>query len=144
MRASLLLISLLLMSTGCGRVADSPSPDKDVAPAVIAADTPATAAPIGGEPQAAQRPPQELLVRNGVNYACRTDTDCEVKDIGNCCGSYPACVNKDSPTFADQVKAQCASEGQMSVCGYEDVTGCSCIEGRCTNITGVASGASLQ
>ena len=114
-------------------------------PAAAPAANPASGATsIPAAPDLARRAPEDLLTQNGVYYGCKLPSDCQVKDIGNCCGYYPACVNKDSPTFADQVKAQCASEGQMSVCGYEDVTGCSCIEGRCTNITGVASGASLQ
>ena len=66
-----------------------------------------------------------------VDYSCKTDADCEVKNIGNCCGYYPACVNQNSPTFPDRVKAECAKKGTMGVCGFPDVKGCSCVEGRC-------------
>jgi hypothetical protein len=28
------------------------------------------------------------------DYSCRTDSDCEIKDIHNCCEYDPKCVNK--------------------------------------------------
>ena len=68
---------------------------------------------------------------NQVDYSCTTDADCEVKDIGNCCGYYPACVNKDSPTFPEQVKAECAKEDRASICGFQEITSCSCVEQQC-------------
>jgi len=68
-----------------------------------------------------------------VDYSCKTDADCEVKNVGNCCGYYPACVNRGSPTFPDRVKAECAKKGTMGVCGFPDVKGCSCVEGRCAD-----------
>ena len=68
-----------------------------------------------------------------VDYSCKTDADCEVKNVGNCCGYYPACVNRESPTFPDRVKAECAKKGAMGVCGFPDIKGCACVEGRCAN-----------
>lgn len=67
-----------------------------------------------------------------VDYSCTIDADCTVKNVGNCCGYYPACVNIDSPTFPDQVKAACAASGTSSVCGFPAIGGCQCVEGRCT------------
>lgn len=66
-----------------------------------------------------------------VDYTCTTDADCAVKDVGNCCGYYPACVSVDSPTFPEQVKAECAKNDMQSVCGFRDIAGCVCVEGRC-------------
>ncbi|WP_430540153.1 hypothetical protein [Pseudoxanthomonas mexicana] len=66
-----------------------------------------------------------------VDYACRTSADCAVKNVGNCCGAMPACVNKDSPTDPQGVQAQCAASGRMSVCGFAEVTACQCVSGRC-------------
>jgi hypothetical protein len=71
-----------------------------------------------------------------VDYTCKTDADCEVKNVGNCCGYYPACVNRDSATFPDRVKAECAKKGTMGVCGFPDVKGCSCVEGHCADAAG--------
>jgi hypothetical protein len=68
-----------------------------------------------------------------VDYTCRTDADCAVKDVGNCCGRYPACVNRESPTFPDRVKAECAKKGEMGICGFPEIKGCACVEGRCAS-----------
>jgi hypothetical protein len=68
-----------------------------------------------------------------VDYTCRTDADCAVKDVGNCCGRYPACVNRESPTFPERVKAECAKKGEMGICGFPEIKGCACVEGRCAS-----------
>ena len=123
-----ILFGLLIAIAGCAPAA-TPAPA-----APIAAATPA--------PQAATRPPQELLVQDGVNYACNTPADCAVKNVGSCCGAMPACVNKDSPTFPEKVKAECSAQGMSSICGFQDITACDCIEGRCAAqpATGAVSG----
>ncbi len=66
-----------------------------------------------------------------VDRSCKLDADCEVKNVGNCCGYFPACVNRASPTFPEQVRARCEAEGTLSVCGFEEIRGCRCVEGRC-------------
>jgi hypothetical protein len=68
-----------------------------------------------------------------IDYTCKADADCAVKDVGNCCGRYPACVNRDSPTFPDRVKAECAKKGEMGICGFREISGCACVEGRCAS-----------
>ena len=70
-----------------------------------------------------------------VDYACTTDADCAIKDVGNCCGYYPACVNSDSPTFPEQVKAQCAERGMSSICGFPALSGCQCVDNRCEGVS---------
>jgi hypothetical protein len=72
-----------------------------------------------------------LIEQPVSDYSCTTDADCAVKDVGNCCGYYPACVNTNSPTFPEQVKAECAQNDMQSVCGFRDIEGCACVEGRC-------------
>ncbi len=66
-----------------------------------------------------------------VDITCRVDADCAVKDVGNCCGYYPACVNKDSSTFPDRVKAECEAKGISSICGFPEIAGCTCVDRRC-------------
>lgn len=88
-----------------------------------------------GAPHAATPAAKEIEPAGEVSYACATDADCAVKNVGNCCGEYPACVNKDSPTFPDQVRAECAREGRMAVCGFPVISGCRCENARCTNVT---------
>lgn len=66
-----------------------------------------------------------------VDSSCRTDADCTVKNVGNCCGYYPACVNVNSPTDPEGVQAQCAKSGMASVCGFAEISGCECVQGQC-------------
>lgn len=66
-----------------------------------------------------------------LDVSCRANDDCAVKNVGNCCGAMPACVNKDSPTDPAAVQAQCAREGRMSVCGFREISSCQCNAGRC-------------
>lgn len=82
------------------------------------------------KPTGGNLPPREAGAV-AVDYACRTSADCAVKNVGNCCGAMPACVNKDSPTDPQGVQAQCAASGRMSVCGFAEVTACQCVSGRC-------------
>ena len=69
-----------------------------------------------------------------VSRACKMDADCAVKDVGSCCGQYPACVNKDAQTFPEKVKAQCGIEHRMGVCSIPVISGCSCVQGKCADI----------
>lgn len=100
-----LVLALLAMATGCASVAASGS-TVDAGPTASASPT--------------------------VDASCKVDADCAVKDVGSCCGVKPACLNKDSPTFVDQVRAQCANEGRVGVCGFQPVRGCQCVSGKCT------------
>jgi hypothetical protein len=67
-----------------------------------------------------------------LDYSCHSDADCVVKDVGNCCGRFDACVNRDSPTFPEQVRAECAKKGMAGVCGFPVIEGCACVEGHCS------------
>ena len=77
-----------------------------------------------------------VKVTDIVDYSCHADTDCAVKDIGNCCGKYPACVNRDSPTFPDRVRAECAKNHTVGTCGFPVIEACACVEGRCSDRAG--------
>jgi hypothetical protein len=76
-------------------------------------------------------PPRRVSLPVTVDYSCRSDGDCAVKDVGNCCGAMPACVNKGSPTDPKAVQAQCAASGQMGICGFREISSCQCVSGRC-------------
>ncbi len=62
---------------------------------------------------------------------CRTAADCVVKDVGNCCGYFPACVHRDQPVDPAAVKAQCARDGRAGICGFPEISSCVCVEGQC-------------
>lgn len=97
--------------------APRPAPSRDEAPR-MSDPTPAT--PVAGRDPAT------------VNRSCRTDADCVVKDVGNCCGYFPACVNTDAKTDPAAVKAQCAARGMASTCGFAEISACTCSAGQCT------------
>lgn len=71
-------------------------------------------------------------------YYCNTDTDCTVKDVHNCCGYYPRCVNKRYTPDIEAVRRECAEEGVASVCGYSEISSCECVEKACTSMQGDA------
>lgn len=67
--------------------------------------------------------------------SCRTDSDCAVKNVGNCCGYFPMCVNKDARTDPAAVRAQCEKDGMSSICGFREVSGCQCVQGQCQSLS---------
>jgi hypothetical protein len=86
-------------------------------------------------------PPEILPEPAALDRTCRTDADCTVKNVGNCCGYYPSCVNVNSPTDPAGVQAECAARGLSSVCGFPEITGCQCVSGQCRDVTGGAAPA---
>src|SRR5690554_563977 len=66
-----------------------------------------------------------------LDYSCRTDGDCRVRNVGNCCGYFPACINKDAQPDPAAVQARCAESGMASVCGFREIQACSCVQNRC-------------
>ncbi|MEN4902444.1 hypothetical protein [Luteimonas sp. TWI1437] len=62
---------------------------------------------------------------------CNVDADCAVKNVGNCCGVYPACVHRDAAVDPQAVAADCAARGLASVCGFRQIEACRCVSNRC-------------
>lgn len=77
------------------------------------------------------KPDKPVKPAPAVSRACKVDADCAVKDVGSCCGYFPACVAKDARPDPAAVKAQCAASRMASTCGFREVTGCSCVAGTC-------------
>ncbi len=98
------------------------------APAVPPSDT----LPIISPKEVSQEPvEEELTVPSTDPYFCITDSDCEVKDVRNCCGYFPRCVNKDYTPDHEAVRQAC-KEGRGNVeCGWTDITYCACRENIC-------------
>lgn len=126
-----LLVSSLLMLSACA----APPADGAMAatPAADAAQPPASQGTRARAPEPApkERRAEPAPTPVKVDFSCRTDADCAVKNVGNCCGAKPACVNANSPTDPQGVKAECARKGMMSVCGFKPVEGCQCVQGQC-------------
>ena len=83
-------------------------------------------------------PAERVIEAVRLDRSCRSDADCAVKNVGNCCGAFPSCVNRNSPTDPAAVQAQCAQRGMASVCGFQEVSGCQCVQGQCRDIAGGA------
>jgi hypothetical protein len=137
MRFAVAFTLLLAVALVGGCTAPAPSaqaPEATPAPVAAPVATPApaqpaqpTAPPIVAEKPAAFDPA-------APDRACRTNADCAVKDVGNCCGYFPMCVNKDAKTDPAAVRAACEKAGMASVCGFREVKGCQCVQGRCEDI----------
>lgn len=124
----LIAVTALLALTLSACAANGPGPGDSllVVDRSAAADTPQT------------RSTPKVAVE--IDRSCKIDADCEVKNVGNCCGYYPQCVNVNSPTDPEQVKADCAREGRSSICGFPSIDHCQCVEGQCAAKTGPTSG----
>lgn len=114
-RASWLLAPLLLWLAACAvqRAPELPTPSPDV--------------PYGAPPALADAGASPLA----PDTRCTRDADCTVKNVGNCCGAYPACVNTAAHVDPAAVAADCARRGLASVCGFREVTACRCVANRC-------------
>lgn len=66
-----------------------------------------------------------------LDTRCKSSADCAVKNVGNCCGAMPACVNQGSPTNPQAVQAQCQAKGMMGICGFREISACQCDNGQC-------------
>ncbi|MGO1719936.1 MAG: hypothetical protein ACTHZI_07055 [Luteimonas sp.] len=106
---TLLFTALLALTLGaCASPAPDAAPPAGADPVALAADDPLN-----------------------LDSSCRVDSDCEVKNVGNCCGHFPACVNKDAQPDPEAVQARCAETGMASVCGFREIQSCSCVDNRC-------------
>ena len=129
-----LLTALLALSIGLlAACAAAPADNAQAtAPESTQASAPAQAAtrPARGEARPATRP-EGRNAPVAIDRSCSTDAQCTVKNVGNCCGAMPACVNVDSPTDPEGVQRECARSGRMSVCGFKPIEGCQCVQGQC-------------
>ena len=108
---------------------------------LLALSLAACAAPTASGPEAEATPAPTPVADDGtaagagqvptLDTSCRVDSDCTVKDVGNCCGTFPACVNVDSPVDPQAVMAECQRSGMASVCGFREIQACACVASRC-------------
>jgi hypothetical protein len=87
-------------------------------------------APPMSDPLPAQRVPDSVPAPARLDVSCKSNADCMVKDVGNCCGYYRAASTstpRSTPGRAGAVRAQ----RMASVCGFKTVEGCECVQGEC-------------
>lgn len=142
-----LLISATLGLAGCvapeptGLAADAPAQAIPSQPPVATPPSPPVTAPrsapvVDAPPMSDPLPAQRLSEAPAgdpatVDRSCRTSADCAVKNVGNCCGQMPACVNVNAKVNPEAVQAQCAAQGMASVCGFQEISRCECVKGTC-------------
>ncbi|MGH8026005.1 MAG: hypothetical protein ACREO0_04670 [Pseudoxanthomonas sp.] len=125
-----LLIALALSLAACA----APSPTEPATGNLAGSTPPPPPAPPAppAPPMSSPTPPRQVRPEVTIDTSCKSNADCAVKNVGNCCGAMPACVNKDSPTDPAAVQAACAAKGMMSVCGFQEISACQCDNGQCT------------
>ena len=69
-----------------------------------------------------------------LNRSCKVDADCEVKDVGNCCGYLPQCVNKAAAINKQLVSQLCKEQLIMGTCGVQLIESCKCEMSQCRAI----------
>ncbi|MBI2659145.1 hypothetical protein HYX05_03565 [Candidatus Woesearchaeota archaeon] len=67
-------------------------------------------------------------------YFCNEDSDCVIKDVHNCCGYYPRCVNNDFTPDIEAVEQECKRSGTASICGFAEISHCECVENKCISM----------
>lgn len=95
---------------------------------------PLVLAACGGAPIAPPTPALDIADSSRPDRACRSDADCQIKNVGNCCGQMPACVNRHARTDPDAVRAACAKSGLAGVCGFRVIDACRCERGQCQDV----------
>jgi len=71
---------------------------------------------------------------SSIDYSCLEDSDCVIKDVHNCCGYYPKCVNKNAKTNPSLVRKLCSVQKEFSSCGFAFIERCACVNNRCIGI----------
>lgn len=70
-----------------------------------------------------------------IDTSCNSIEDCVIKDVRNCCGYYPKCVNKNfEPASPEFVAKRCELEGLFSSCGFPAFEGCECRDHNCVSV----------
>ena len=136
--ASCLFASLLLAAlTGCPQRTSATTGQTPVSASLPSQPAPDVETHRPAPRMSTPMPPQVLPPRASssqpvtIDYACYTDSDCVIKDVGSCCGAKPECVNKDSPADPAGVRAQCAKEHRVSSCAIRNITHCGCEQHHC-------------
>lgn len=76
----------------------------------------------------------ELPERPQVDYSCIEDVDCVPKNVGNCCGYFPRCVDVLYQPDPEAVMDWCEANQVVSACGWSAIDSCACVENTCRSL----------
>jgi len=62
---------------------------------------------------------------DSLDSSCKSDSECVVKNVGNCCGYYPMCTNKDSVLDPTEVASICSGQNNTD-CRLTIISYCRC------------------
>jgi hypothetical protein len=62
------------------------------------------------------------------SFACQSDNDCAIVNVGSCCGYFPRCAN------ADAIFPVPDCNGVSSNCGFPSIDSCRCELGQCISL----------
>jgi hypothetical protein len=81
---------------------------------------------------ASTTPPQDAgTTTTDARFSCTKDSECAVKNVGNCCGYYPRCANVNATFGPPSCKP-----GQAGVCGWPEIEQCRCRNNTCVALQG--------
>lgn len=90
----------------------------------------------GKEPDHVRHEPSPVAKRRDAATQCNADADCVVKNVGNCCGYFPACVNTAHEPDPEGVQEECRRKGMASICGFAEIAQCRCVAKQCEAVAG--------
>ena len=149
---AVLALALGVSALGCSQERPAPvvvAPDLEKSVPANAADA-APVAPTAIVGEIAEPVPAPIEDGGGdplppLDASCAVDSDCEVKEVGNCCGRMPACVNRAArPHAAAAIQRECERTGTSSICGFQELSGCRCESGRCLGVSSASGGGDVR
>ncbi len=144
--------ALCLTASGCAQDRAAPGAVESGAAKSAEASAPEQAQPsapleVVRDAPSAPAPPESEVISplTPLDASCAVDSDCEVKDVGNCCGRMPACVNRTAKPFdAAAIQRECERTGTSSICGFQELSGCLCESGRCVGVPSNSGGGDVR
>ncbi len=71
---------------------------------------------------------------SSVDYSCSSGVDCQVKDVGGCCGYLPRCTNENARTNPEFARDFCLRMPINVKCeALVEIDECRCIDGKCAS-----------
>jgi len=73
--------------------------------------------------------PNEQIIpesKDKIDLTCKNSSDCQIKNVGNQCGYYPMCVNKNFQPNPPELDSM--------ICGFPSIENCQCVKSQCQGL----------